>query len=137
MNRKSGSRSGLFMMEMLVVVFFFILCAGICIMVYVRANNMSQLGQDTHRGVNAAQSLAEYLQAYGEEGLAEYFDGQEKDGEYYFYWDKDWQKVAEEKDAAYAASVSVTRENHMMKGNIAIEKGKTPIFQMDTLKYEK
>lgn len=137
MNRKSGSKSGLFMMEMLAVVFFFILCASICIMVYVRANNMSQLGQDTHKSVNMAQSLAEYLHAYGEEGLAEYFGGEEREGEYFFYWDRNWKPVNGEANAVYAACVSVAREDHMMKGTISITKGSASLFQLDTQRYEK
>lgn len=63
MNRKSGSGSGPFLMEMLVVVGFFIICASICVMVFVRSDNISKDARDINQAVLRAQSLAEELKA--------------------------------------------------------------------------
>ena len=63
MNRKSGSGSGPFLMEMLVVVGFFIICASICVMVFVKADNISRDARDMNQAVLKAQSLAEELKA--------------------------------------------------------------------------
>ena len=51
MNRKSGSGSGPFLMEMLVVVGFFIICASICIMVFVKSDNISRESRDINQAV--------------------------------------------------------------------------------------
>ena len=43
MNRRSGSGSGIFLMEMMVVVFFFMLCASTCILAFAKSDRMSRL----------------------------------------------------------------------------------------------
>lgn len=63
MNRKSGSGSGPFLMEMLVVVGFFIICASICVLVFVKADNISRDARDMNQAVLKAQSLAEEMKA--------------------------------------------------------------------------
>ncbi len=77
MNRKHPS--GVFMMEMIAVVFFFILCAGICIKTFVKADFMSREAADLNQGVLIAQSVAEVWKAEGPEGLENRFQayGQE------------------------------------------------------------
>ena len=49
MNKKNGSGSGMFMLEMIMAVFFFLLCSGICVMAFVKADRMSHLAQDTNQ----------------------------------------------------------------------------------------
>ncbi len=70
MNRKSGSGSGLFLMEMIVAVFFFILCASTCILAFARSDNMSRTAKELNQGILAAESTAEIWKAEGVDGLA-------------------------------------------------------------------
>lgn len=63
MNRKSGAGSGPFLMEMLVVVGFFIICASICVMVFAKADRTSKTARDINQAVLKAQSLAEEIKA--------------------------------------------------------------------------
>ncbi len=83
MNRKHPS--GVFMMEMIAVVFFFILCAGICIKTFVKADIMSREAADLNQGVLIAQSVAEVWKAEGPEGLEKKFQayGQEEESDGY------------------------------------------------------
>lgn len=67
MNKKH--QSGVFMMEMTAVVFFFILCAAICIQTFVKADVLSRRALDLNQGVFIAQSVAEVFKAEGQEGL--------------------------------------------------------------------
>ena len=67
MRRKQ--HSGIFMMEMIMVVFFFILCASICILVFVKADRMSRDAADLNQSVLIAQSVAEVWKLEGTEGL--------------------------------------------------------------------
>lgn len=71
MNRKSGSGSGPFLMEMLIVAGFFIVCASICILVFVKADNISRDARDMNQAVLKAQSLAESLKAGKEIGWSD------------------------------------------------------------------
>ena len=50
-------------MEMLVVVGFFIICASICVLVFVKADYISKDARDINQAVLKAQSLAEELKA--------------------------------------------------------------------------
>ncbi len=71
MNRKQ--RSGVFMMEMIAVVCFFILCTGICVQTFVKADLISRKASDLNQGVLIAQSIAEVWKAEGPEGLQKQF----------------------------------------------------------------
>ena len=71
MSRKHPS--GVFMMEMIAVVFFFILCAGICINTFAKADVMSREAADLNQSVFIAQSVAEIWKADGAEGFEEKF----------------------------------------------------------------
>lgn len=71
MNRKN--HSGIFMMEMIAVVLFFILCAVICIQTFVKADIISRKASDLNQCVRITQSVAEIWKADGQEGLKEQF----------------------------------------------------------------
>lgn len=63
MNRRSGSGSGPFLMEMLVVVGFFILCASICVSVFAKADRLSRDADRLNHAVLGAQSVTEEIKA--------------------------------------------------------------------------
>lgn len=67
MNRKQ--HSGMFLMEMIIVILFFILCAAICIETFVKADSMSRKAVDLNRGVQVAQTVTEVWKSEGTEGL--------------------------------------------------------------------
>lgn len=71
MNRKS--HSGVFLMEMIGVVFFFLLCAGICTRIFTKADLISREASDLNRAVIIAQSSCEVFKEKGKEGLKEVF----------------------------------------------------------------
>lgn len=75
MNRKHPS--SVFMMEMIAVIFFFILCAAICIKTFVKADYMSREAADLNQSVLIAQSVAEVWKADGPEGLERRFQASE------------------------------------------------------------
>lgn len=99
MNRKSSS--GLFLMEMIVAVFFFMLCASTCILAFAKSDHMSRLAKDSNNAVSAAQTVVEIWKAEDLEGLKErmemhpYGTGGSQTM-YKIYWDKNWNPVPEE-----------------------------------------
>lgn len=99
MNRKSSS--GLFLMEMIVAVFFFMLCASTCILAFARSDHMSRLAKDSNNAVSAAQSVVEIWKAENIEGLQArmklhpYGTGTPQTL-YGIYWDRDWNPLGEE-----------------------------------------
>lgn len=106
MNRKSGSSSGIFLMEMIIAVFFFIICASTCILAFAKSDRMSRLATERDQAVSAAQTVAEVWKAEGADGLMERMDAYRipagittrsgsvtREGGYRIYWDANWQCV--------------------------------------------
>lgn len=83
MNRRSGSGSGIFLMEMMVVVFFFMLCASTCILAFAKSDRMSRLAWERDHAVSAAQSETELWKLSDER----------MDGKQDRYWNADWEET--------------------------------------------
>lgn len=124
MNRKNGSGAGMFMMEMIVAVFFFILCASTCILVFVKADSLSRRARDTNGGVVAAESVAEVWKAGGTEGLTDRFQAQVQAGadEVKICWDREWNAVADEADASYLGVLSWEAQDGLETARIAVSR---------------
>lgn len=132
MNKKAKSVTGVFLMEMIMVVFFFILCASTCILVFVKADNMSRLAKDTNRGVMAAESMAEIWKAEGTEGLIERLNGQEEASQILIYWDRAWNPASED-ESAYIGSLKRTEGSDIEEAQIEIirQKDEKSLFIMN------
>lgn len=110
MSRRNSS--GLFLMEMIMVVGFFLLCTGICISVFVKADTISRLAKDTNQAVLLAQTTVERLKAEGT-GEIENIAALKEDDAYILYWDKDGSPVKEASLDGYQGIVTIAREGSM------------------------
>ncbi len=133
MNRKSGSGSGPFLMEMLAVVGFFIICASVCVSVFAAADRLSRKADHLNHAVLGAQSLIEELKA----GKAE--------EELHVLWDKDWKEYTQKEAAAsgavlaYEAEISVEMDGSMKQIRVDVkerDKGKAVIYSLKGSEYE-
>ena len=140
MNKKNSSGAGMFMLEMIAAVFFFILCASICIRVFVKADSMSRLARDTNNAVLAAESVAEVWKAEGPEGLSGRFHAQAGEDRMSLCWDREWNAVADEADAAYLGELSWTGESGLETARIMIRRADkkgtgAELFDMTAARY--
>lgn len=127
MNRRSGS--GIFLMEMMVVVFFFMLCASTCILAFAKSDRMSRLAWERDHAVSAAQSVAEVWKLSDEKQA----------GETDRYWTADWQETDNLTEAVYTGHLTETsQESGMENLHIMIretgERGEE-LFTLDAAKY--
>ena len=133
MNRKHPS--GVFMMEMIAVVFFFILCAGICIKTFVKADFMSREAADLNQGVLIAQSVAEVWKAEGPEGLEKrllaYSQEDGSDG-YAMGFDKSGNPCEKEK-AVFDVRTDLAGPGH---AEVAVSKNGKQIFTLTVTRHE-
>lgn len=92
MNSRKRSASGIFLMEMIMVCGFFLLCAVVCIRVFVRSDAMSRLAREKNEAVLAAESLAETWKAREIEELVKTEGRELAEGElsYTLFFDKNW-----------------------------------------------
>lgn len=79
MRRVRHSKSGLFLIELMICILFFSFTAGICIRFFVKSHDLSQKARNLYQAQQEAASMAELL---------------EKDIDFldtmYVYYDKDW-----------------------------------------------
>lgn len=137
MNRKNSSGAGMFMMEMIVAVFFFILCASTCILVFVKADSMSRLAKDTNNGVLAAESVAEVWKEEGGDGLGARFHARTTAGRIQICWDQGWNAVEGEASAAYLGDMFWEERDGLETARIVIRRadGRTELFSMTAARY--
>ncbi len=153
MNKKNSSGAGMFMMEMIMAVFFFILCASTCIMVFVKADSMSTLARDTNRAVVMAESMAEVWKSGGPALLEQELGG--RDASEYpdmsrdqalpgpgeglrFAWNADWEPAADSEQAgAFSGSIWFEDEDGLVTARISIfrEKDHKELFSMTAAQY--
>lgn len=157
MNRKSESGSGVFLMEMMVVVFFFMLCASTCILAFAKADRMSRVASERNQAVSAAQSVAEIWKLEGTDGLeARMFayhipEGAvgrsgipTPEGNFRIYWGEDWQCVnawadTGDTDFSYTGElVETVSEDGMRHLHIHIQEGEhftTALFELEVSRH--
>lgn len=120
MKNKRDSGTALFLMEMIAVVCFFILCASVCILVFVRANNLSRLARDTNQASLAAESVAEIWKAESVDGLVVRFHMSQDGDSAVIYWDSQWNVTEEENLTGYAAIVNLETKERTEEAQIQI-----------------
>lgn len=128
MNRKNSSGSGMFLMEMIVVVGFFIFCASICILAYARSDHASGLAVDRNQAVSAAQSMVEVWKLSDEEDTAEHTA----------YWDGDWAAVPDPGQAQFHAQMKVeTEAGGMSTAQVTVyrDRDDEELFSLEAKKY--
>ena len=111
MGERKNSGTAMFLMEMIMVVGFFIICACICIQVFARANTLSRLAEDTNHAVIAAENMAESWKA-GERSGTESTEPQ--------YFDRNWQEPADPSQAAFAAELQTEDGDGMQEARITV-----------------
>lgn len=122
MRRVRHSRSGLFLIELMVCILFFSITAGICIRFFVKSHQMSQDAKDLYQAQQEAASMAEVL---------------EKDvdslNNICVYYDKEW-KQCDKKEKVY--SLEVTEEKNQTQQEKDIKKIKIAVYSGQNSKKE-
>jgi type II secretory pathway pseudopilin PulG len=97
MRARGMSRSGLFLMELILVILFFAISAAICLRVFASARQTAERGHDLSCAVLAAQSAAECYRASGGdlETAADLLSGNAEEGGLAVAYDAVWQRTAE------------------------------------------
>jgi hypothetical protein len=132
MNRKS--HSGVFLIEMIGVVFFFLLCAGICTRIFIKADLISREAADLNRAVLIAQSSGEVYKERGMEGLKETFSLQkeEKADSYLMKFDKNGESITSGQ-AVFTAEAELQEDDEII---LAIKKGEKVLYNLTIKRHE-
>ena len=97
MSGRRGSGSGPFLMEMILVSGFFIICAALCVTVFVKADSTSRRARDINQAVLAAETLAEEIKAGQVETLGDGLPMPDRDfSGFLAQWENDGQRARRE-----------------------------------------
>lgn len=109
---KTGSGSGhaLFLIEQLIVIAVFAVCAAVCVKIFTESFIIADTSADMNNAVLAAESGAECFKAVPGDiaASAELLGGAVDGGDAVVYYDGDW-RVSGEPDALYILRLSPTQ----------------------------
>lgn len=147
MKNKSSSKSGLFLMELILSILFFSLSGAICVQLFVKSHLISQESVDLNHAVEWCQNIAEIF--YGCNGNVEEMillldnsfqnNLKESTDSFSLHFDRDFypyeveleQSVSSLNEHAYTLHVNMQEENDMLTCNITTYKFSDVIYELE------
>ena len=120
MRKQHAPKATLFLMELVIVIFFFSICAAICANMFGSAQQMADNSENLSRAVVEARSVAScYKAADGDlEKTARLLDGVQLDDSAVVYFDEAWNKIADSETAQFA--VQLKQREHPGEADVYI-----------------
>ncbi|WP_124067576.1 hypothetical protein [Clostridium sp. E02] len=133
MNR--NQHFGVFLMEMAVVVLFFILCAAVCIQTFVKAEVLSRQAVQLNQSVLIAESTAEVWKQGGGNRLLELFKAESEPDHngYTSFFDKNGSTCVKEM-AVYVAYTNMVSSS---QAEITVKKDEKTLYSFTVYRHEK
>jgi len=110
MGSRLKSKTSLFLMELVIVIMFFSVCAALCMQMFVKAHMIGIQTKELNHAVAISQGFAEVMRGTDGslESILEYYPTAVTDNGTFFevYYDRDF-NTCDYSDAAYVGDVSV------------------------------
>ena len=90
------SKSGLFLMEIMIAILFFALASSVCLQIFAKSYKLSQSSVNLNQAVNITQSVFARFES-------DDYINQVKERDYELYFDKNWNEC--KKDASISKAV--------------------------------
>jgi hypothetical protein len=128
------SRSGLYLVEFVIVLLFFSVASTIVFQFFIKGSGMSSEAYDLNRAVVRAESITEKVLASGGEDalLSETFI-KTADG-YALYFDEDWKETGAGYEK-FTADIRVSVAGSMLVSDVAVKKGAQELFSIHSKRY--
>ncbi|MBR5359710.1 MAG: hypothetical protein IK123_02370 [Lachnospiraceae bacterium] len=140
MNERGGSRSSLFLMEMIVTILFFSLAAAICVKCFVSAHMMGKETYELNHAIAIATGYAEVMR--GTDGDIDSImtvlpDAVKGDDSYIMLFYDDQFRPCEAENAVYAGDVTLTPNGAIQNMDIKIVRveDSSIIYELTATKY--
>ena len=120
MRKQHAPKATLFLMELVIVIFFFSICAAICVNMFGSAQQMADESENLSRAVVEARSAAScYKATDGDlEKTARLLDGVQLDDSAAVYFDEAWNKIADSETAQFV--VRLKQREHPGEADVYI-----------------
>ncbi len=132
-----SSKTKLFLIELIVVIFFFAISSVVCINLFARARLMSLSSSETTNAMLRAQAAAETIRGTnGDPRSSSGFSGAVANANgYTLYYDENWAGVAGAAEAAYRMNVTFAGSERLVKATITVQKGDAELLKINTARY--
>lgn len=126
MRRVRHSKSGLFLIELIICILFFSFTAGICIQFFVKAHDKSQEAKNLYQAQQEASSMAEILEKDMDftalaPNLKRYYPKLEQvEEKIYIYYNKDWKQCKKDEKVYWMEVTQKPEESNLKKLKVAL-----------------
>lgn len=115
MKRKQAKRSGIFLLELMIVILFFCMTSAVCVRLFVKSHIISQDTRNLNMAVNQVSKMAEVFRSGADmQGFIEheflFYDKETKSCLYRLYYNKNWETDKKEK-ARFCLSVEIFQDD--------------------------
>lgn len=125
MKKKQAKRSGIFLLELMIVILFFSVTAAVCIQLFVKAHVISQDTRNLNMAVNQVLEVAEVfrmgadMQEFMEHEFQNYEKGT-KDSSYRIYYNENWEPEGK-KGASFCLVVEILEDGTKESGHFSMK----------------
>jgi hypothetical protein len=134
--RRTGSRSALFLGEVVLALLIFSLCSAVCVGLLFRSYLISETSRELNQAVFCAQSAAETFKYQPDlKNMAANIGGDLQSGQCYVYYNDNWQQAAKG-DAVYTMLITPHSEAGVAYAKISLSDEAGTIFELTAAAYE-
>ncbi len=131
--QQTSKKSSLFLMELIIVLFFFALCAAVCVNMFAKANLINQQSYELNKSIIIAQNAAQCFKASNSntEKLADLLSGTADANEVKIGYDKNWQ-ITQLENAVYLMNIAINNNNsNLSKAEITVTKADKVVYSLE------
>ncbi len=136
--RRKASKSGPFLLELMIGILFFSFASAICMQIFAKAHLISTKSSDLTAAMARVQSAAEAFKSLdgNEADLAAFLDARQSGGLLTICYDREWNPAPDGQDA-YHMTIRVTERESVYDSQIRMFKGREeqPIYELEVKKY--
>ena len=122
--KNKPSKSGIFMIELVINIGLFALCAAVSIGIFVRAELMSRTSYDLVKATGEVRNIIECWKSYGGDmtEVASKFSANVEGKAAYFYYDDDWNllEASDVQNQSYVIRVAFSQFDRVSAINILV-----------------
>lgn len=125
---RQSSKSGLFLIELIILILFFSVASAICVRLFVTAQMTAVHSTDLSRATLLSQSAAELFKISNNEeaDFVKLLSAEEEDGAFVSYYDADWNTLpAKQENAMYCMKITLSSGAPVITAQIEVTRLET------------
>lgn len=131
--QQTSRKSSLFLMELIIVLFFFALCAAVCLNMFAKASLINRQSYELNKSIIAAQNAAQCFKAANSNTgkMADLLCGTADTDAVKIGYDKNWQNT-ETENAVYIMNINIKKSNgNFNTAEITVSKADKIIYSLE------